>query len=499
MSELPFCRHRGPQLGSRWVCNSTRLVVGHRGVGGEVCRSCPFPDHDAAPLVGPVSACLLSWKRPGNLQKIVDNLERHDFIDEVLVWNNNPDVRLSLHGRNVRVIDSREKICYGRYLCAAEARHETIYVQDDDVLVHNVPAIYREFLADPSRITFALDEPHFRMRDRYRYPASTKALVGFGAFFKKEWIQVLAPCKAAYGTDPLFLREADKLFTMLLGRHHNPQPGQLQFLADRDTRGIALYRDDRHVLCGALAVRRALELRRLQTAPAGPVTWNVVIPCHNYGRFLTDAIESVLRSDADYVLNVVDDASEDDTRRVAQSFAAQYPHVRLIALDRRAGVSRARNLGVAASASEFVVLLDADDRIGPDYLFAAERLLRTPCDVASPDAVSFGLSRKRWWVPDRPTFADLLRTNGVSTCAAFRRRFWEEVGGFDEGLEAWEDYDFWLRLAKAGARIQRLPGDHFHYRKHGPSRTSLVNEPRAALRDWIRQKHRPGGAPVPAS
>jgi len=63
----------------------------------------------------------------------------------------------------------------------------------------------------------------------------------------------------------------------------------------------------------------------------------------------------------------------------------------------------------------------------------------------------------------------VLKKNHVHCCAAFRRSYWELVRGFDEQMPQWDDYDLWIRLAAGGARIHRLAGDHFYYRKHGPS------------------------------
>lgn len=437
----------------------------------------------------PVSACLVSWKRPQNLQLIADSLSCHEFVDEILVWNNNPEFRLRLQGDKVKVLHADEnKMCYGRFLCSMEARNHIIYVQDDDVIVRNFPELYREFLADSSCITHALSPGHFRKRERSVYADSQVALLGWGAFFLKEWLRVLDISLKTYGEDLLFRREADKFFSILLGRCHNTLPAKVQHLRDARTPGIALYRDAQHNIIKALAVRRALELLRMSRSVRFPVTWNVVIPCRNYGRYLNEAVESVLLNDADYVVTVVDDAM-DDTPEIGGKLGNDYPHVSYLRHDTNVGASRARNDGVGLVHSLFVVLLDADDRIGPNYLYAAEKLLRSGCDVANPDAILFGDRRARWHVPENVSFHMLLQRNFVHCCAAFRRSYWTEVGGIDEAMDLWADYDFWIRLAKAGARIRRLAGDHFYYRKHGPSKSSCAALIRDQLKANIRQKY----------
>lgn len=444
----------------------------------------------------PVSACLLSWKRPQNLPKIVEHLRRHDFIDEILVWNNDPGCDLQLDGDDVRVIDAPENLyCYGRFLCVREAKNAIVYVQDDDWLVDNVEALYRSFLADDSTLTHGLSEYHRRKRNRYRYPGHDLALLGWGAVFYRDWVSVLetegigAPNGSEDAGDPLFLREADKYFSLLLERPHRTLPARLRRLEDEGAVDIALHREGRHETLKALAIRSALAASRRRRSVSYPPTWHVVVTCHNYGRFLKTALESVLRSDADYVVTLVDDGSTDDSRQIGEAYAEQYEQISYLRNETPIGVTRARNLGIASRDSLFVVSLDADDRIGPNFLFEAEKLLRSGCDVANPDAILFGRTNDRWPVPDTVSFDMLLERNHVHCCAAFRRSYWVQVGGMDEDMTSWSDYEFWLRLASAGARIRRLAGDHFFYRKHGPSISARSHRLRDELQREIWRRH----------
>ena len=127
-----------------------------------------------------VSACLVSWKRPQNLPVIVQALRPVECIDEILIWNNNPDVRLELSDGNARVIQSPENLsCYGRFACAAQARNPVIYVQDDDALNHDVQGLYDQFLRDPTRISHVLATTHWPQRNRRIYGEAQAALIGW--------------------------------------------------------------------------------------------------------------------------------------------------------------------------------------------------------------------------------------------------------------------------------------------------------------------------------
>jgi glycosyltransferase involved in cell wall biosynthesis len=437
----------------------------------------------------PVSACLLSYKRPRNLQPIVDSLHSYSFIDEILVWNNNLDVKLKLSGDKVRVLNARENtICLGRFQCAKQARNRIIYVQDDDVLVKNVPTLYRSFLKDDSRITHALSPQHYGRRERRVYNKGHDALLGWGAFFKKEWLSVLDD-QLESGDDLVFRRSADKFFTLLLGHRHRTLLAEIEMLPYSTSPGIALYKDPNHRLMEALGIRRALASLRESRGVRFPVTWNVVVVCHNYARYLQEAIHSVLLNDADYVITIVDDASTDETPGICSQLRRQYPWISVVRHDQNVEVSRARNSGVSHIDSLFVVLLDADDKIGPDYLYEAEQLLRSGYDIANPDAILFGSSSSRWPVPDTISLPMLLERNRVHCCAAFRRSYWAQVGGIDENMDNWQDYDLWIRMAAQGARIRRLGGDHFYYRKHGKSKSTESARKREHLHAFLREKH----------
>jgi len=437
-----------------------------------------------------ISACLLTWRRPDNVRRIVEHLVAEDCIGEVLVWRNDPAVALDLPWSKARIIDSPTNIiCHGRYLCAAQAAHPLVYVQDDDVLVHDIAGLVQRFLADPTRIHFHLSAWHYERRDLYLYGESHSALLGWGAVFAKEWLSVLDHVPDTVRASRLFQREADQYFTILQRRHHAAHRCTLTDLEGHSTPGVALWCSPEHGQMAALAVREALGLARAARGAALPPLWHVVVTCRDYARYLGEAVESVVLNGTDYELTIVDDASTDETPEVARELQARYPHVRYLRLPWQGGLGRARNLGIGTLDSAFVALLDADDRFGPDYLLGAERVLRVGADIANPAALVFGTETGRWEPPDATTLPMLLRHNSVHYCSAFRRSFWAEIGGFDEQLPHWEDYDFWIRAVARGARVRLVPGDHFHDRRHDRSVTCASSGMYHQLRHMLRTKH----------
>lgn len=212
-------------------------------------------------------------------------------------------------------------------------------------------------------------------------------------------------------------------------------------------------------------------------------TWSqkcsVVIPCFNQGKYLDDAIESALaQTHRPLDIIVVNDGSTDDTSKVARKYKDR---VTLIE-QKNKGSAAARNTGVAAARGEYVVCLDADDKLHPDYL---KRLVGID-DVASCHLIAFGSRLGAGWTPPRvhPTFADFRKANQVICGSLFRKEVWEAVGGFDEKMrDGYEDWDFWTRVAAKGFSFTVVPQVLFEYRTY-----PVVRDDVKGSFDWASKK-----------
>ncbi len=101
----------------------------------------------------PITAILLSWRRPQNLPRLLDQLRASPLVSEILLWNNNPEITLDFPG--VTVINSpRNYRCVARYCLVPLARHETIWFQDDDVVIRpeQLAQIHAAYRREPTRI-----------------------------------------------------------------------------------------------------------------------------------------------------------------------------------------------------------------------------------------------------------------------------------------------------------------------------------------------------------
>ena len=177
----------------------------------------------------------------------------------------------------------------------------------------------------------------------------------------------------------------------------------------------------------------------------------MIIPVYNGAKYLAEAIDSVRgQTFTDHSILVIDDGSTDGSAEIAEGF----PGVRVIR-QANAGVSAARNRALGETQSEYVVLLDSDDRLLPRALEIGVTLL----DATPELGFVFGFhepidstgrpSENRRAPLERADFLTLLAGEGLvpPASAMFRREVFERVGAFDTTLEIAEDHELYLRTA----------------------------------------------------
>jgi len=203
------------------------------------------------------------------------------------------------------------------------------------------------------------------------------------------------------------------------------------------------------------------------------------MPAYNAARYLREAIASVLAQRVtDFELLVIDDGSTDETRVVAEGFAARDTRIRVLASP-HAGVSAARNTGMRAARGDYFALLDSDDQWMPDYLTAQLAVFAhlPATDVVSGNALSLGGGALDG-TPLNPIGTEcrpilllemLERETAVCITLIMKRAVFEATGGFDESLARSEDYDLWIRAAHLGFHFVENPIPLARYRRRSDS------------------------------
>ncbi len=192
----------------------------------------------------------------------------------------------------------------------------------------------------------------------------------------------------------------------------------------------------------------------------------VVIACFNYGRYLLEAVASVLEQDGGPARTiVVDDGSTDAETHTALE---RLPAGVEVVPQSRGGVCRARNAGLARARTPYVLVLDADDRLTPGAL----RALRPPLERNRRLGFAYGTMRffGDWHGELRfPPYDPyrLLYRHTVGLSALVRQEVIEATGGFDAKFEAFEDWELWLNALAHGWRGERVDAVTLEYRRHG--------------------------------
>jgi peptidoglycan/xylan/chitin deacetylase (PgdA/CDA1 family)/SAM-dependent methyltransferase len=208
---------------------------------------------------------------------------------------------------------------------------------------------------------------------------------------------------------------------------------------------------------------------------------SVIIPVHNAATTLEATLNSVLHQT--YVVweaIIVDDGSTDGTRAIAEGWAHRDKRFHVLHQERM-GVSAARNRGLREARYAFVLFLDGDDRIGPTHL---ERMVKMLSSDSTLDAVHCGSQRVLpSGIAGRPRLgsdeADLFQYFAsqchfpIHACVV-RRDLALAIGGFDTSLTTCEDWDFFQRIARTGARFGRVPEvlAYYHIRSNSASQNS---------------------------
>jgi glycosyltransferase involved in cell wall biosynthesis len=248
---------------------------------------------------------------------------------------------------------------------------------------------------------------------------------------------------------------------------------------------------------------------------------DVVVPCHQYGRYLRECLTSVLSQDVDDLrVLVIDNASTDDSVEVAQEVARNDARVEVLARSRNLGATASYNEGVDWAEADYFMILDADDLIASGSLSRARALLEsdpgivfaygTQAFLQRDGALTMWRSDERrdpgWIVSSGRRFIEsVCRTsrNPVGAPTVLRRTAAQERAGYYRAsLEYCDDMEMWLRLACVGAvartgavqairRLHDLQMGHHYQRvivrdfreRERAFESFFVNEGRS-LHDW---------------
>ncbi len=184
---------------------------------------------------------------------------------------------------------------------------------------------------------------------------------------------------------------------------------------------------------------------------------------------------------------IINDGSDDGrTVRKLESYAD--PRIIVINTPNQ-GVARARNVGISAGRGEYILPLDADDRIGADYVRRAVEVFDSDDGIGIVYCLGRFFDQKNgdWRLPPYSSEGVLL-DNMIFCSALFRKTDWEKVKGYNPNMKnGYEDWDFWLSLVEMGLKVYRIPEALFGYRIRDAAARHLMTANKAVDLDMRRQ------------
>lgn len=215
---------------------------------------------------------------------------------------------------------------------------------------------------------------------------------------------------------------------------------------------------------------------------------SIVMPAYNAGKFITEAINSVVNQTyKNWELIVIDDGSSDNTVETIKFLAAEDERIHFYANEKNIGVAETRNRGFDIANGEYIALLDSDDiwlceKLEKQIVLAKEKeadIIYTSYEIID---IHGNKTKEDYIVPSKTGFDELLGENHIGCSTVLLRKRIIEKYRFNKSFYH-EDYVLWLQLLKDGFSAYGLTEALVKYRLYTGSRAS--NKFKSAKMRWI--------------
>lgn len=220
---------------------------------------------------------------------------------------------------------------------------------------------------------------------------------------------------------------------------------------------------------------------------------SVIMPCYNDGKYITEAVNSIIKQTyTNWELIIIDDGSDDIcTIRILNKLKRD----NIIILRREhEGVVKARNTAISNSKGKYIIPMDADDIAEPQLLEKYVEIAEMNPNIGIVYCI-YEYFEMRQGIYNLPKYSipNMLVSNCINNTSLFRREDWERVDGYNSNMEmGCEDYDFWLSILELGRKVQLVPEVLLHYRvKSRAGRTTAIDIKREyAISNQIFENHK---------
>lgn len=194
---------------------------------------------------------------------------------------------------------------------------------------------------------------------------------------------------------------------------------------------------------------------------------SVILPCYNQGIYLSEALESLIHQTyINWEAIVVNDGSQDCTEEVALTYTRKDKRFQYICQENK-GLSAARNFGISKAKGKYILPLDSDDYLAPNYIKACVEILdKFPkYTLVYTQTHLCGIKDEIWNLPVYVDYKSFLLGNRIVCTALYRKEDCLKVGGYDEQMRVGlEDWEFYIRLLAKDKEVFQISEPLFFYR-----------------------------------
>ncbi len=226
-----------------------------------------------------------------------------------------------------------------------------------------------------------------------------------------------------------------------------------------------------------------------------------IIASYNYGEYLIDAVESVLRQTIlpDEIL-ISDDASSDETKLIAENYTKKHPGlIRYNRNEQNLGIVAHFNKAIGMTTAEYVFILGADNRLASNYIEECVKTLenKESTGIVYTDFALFGSRAKITYLSytdsykgevindtifrinfpyfntNKEMLAEIKKRNFIHGSSLFRREAYNKIGGYKK-TDTPEDHNLFTRIIEAGYNALKAPKTFLEYRQHSAEQANNI-------------------------
>jgi glycosyltransferase involved in cell wall biosynthesis len=219
----------------------------------------------------------------------------------------------------------------------------------------------------------------------------------------------------------------------------------------------------------------------------------VVIPCYNQGKYVKETIDSLKEQIyEDFHCVIVNDGSTDNSEEVILENIKDDGRFEYYKNENH-GLSYTRNFGISKTNSKYILCLDSDDKISTAYIETAVRYLNKHPETSlfyGRAMLLYDGDVLKYWNLNKFSYEKLFNYNCIYSSCVYRRKDYIRIGGYDETMRGYEDWDFLIRLLYKNDNVYRTDDIVFYYRRHADSMDFRARKNAKFYKNFIIQKNK---------